>query len=77
MTFDHLALVIGIIALALTFASVYGFPLVRPRLPDNKKLQWDKTLEKLDSLHFLATLWTVSGVGIVVWLVSRVVISYA
>jgi hypothetical protein len=76
MSLDHIALTVGIIAFALIFISTYGSRTLKKRLSEQGQDKLNDVFRVLDKLRVLPWLWVVSTLGIGIWLVTRVVISY-
>lgn len=81
ISIDHIALLVALGALALIAWSRSIFQAIKNRRyksnnPEKIK-KFQRFLERSDSLRILPILWTVTILGTVWWLTTRVVLSYS
>lgn len=80
MTFDHVLLMLGLLTFVFTVMLIATFKMRSAHLLRRRETakyeKWQRFLNRADDFHALPILLIISGIEIVGWIVSRVVISY-
>lgn len=76
MDFSHLALIIGLVAAAAAFSSIFLFKLVKHFKKGEARIRFNAVADTLDRLYVLPALWSIALGGVAAWIATRVVLSY-
>lgn len=80
MTFDHIALIVSIMAIAILYGALYLVKFMKAVFINKKKRTASEKINRfgsdLDKYKFGPTLLVISGSSFMVWIITRVVLSY-